>query len=206
MVAIIDCGMGNSGAIANMLLHIGVECSVSAEASLIASASHIILPGVGAFDSGMRQLHERNLLPVLNSAIERGKPILGICLGMQLMGEASEEGTLPGLGWLKAHTVRFTFTDGATPGLRVPHMGWNNVRVVQSTDLLRGLEHENRFYFVHSFHMVAEDPSIITAWTNHGYDFAAVVHRKNIFGVQFHPEKSHRFGMQLLKNFTQIQC
>lgn len=206
MVAIIDYGMGNSGAIANMLQHIGVECNISAEALLIASASHIILPGVGAFDSGMRQLQERRLLPVLNTAVDQNKPILGICLGMQLMGKASEEGALPGLGWLEAYSVRFAFAAGAAPGLRIPHMGWNNVRVVQSTELLHRLEQDNRFYFVHSFHLVAKNPSIIAAWTNHGYDFAAVVRRKNIFGVQFHPEKSHRYGMQLLKNFVQIPC
>lgn len=201
MIVIVDYDMGNVGSIANMLLKIGAPAVITADANQIEAADKLILPGVGAFDTGMSNLQRSGLLPVLNAKVEQGTPVLGICLGMELLTLGSEEGECAGLGWIAGRTVRFRFPDG-TDRLNVPHMGWNRVRPTASTTLLHGLAAENRFYFVHSYHVLCDAEADVAGWTPYGYDFASVVEHDNVMGTQFHPEKSHRFGMALLRNFA----
>jgi len=203
MIVIIDYGLGNLGSVANMLKKIGVQAVVSSDPVVIASADKLILPGVGSFDTGMKNLKERGLLSLLNDRVLNDKiSILGVCLGMQLLGKRSEEGLLPGLNWLDAETIRFKFEDDKA-NLKIPHMGWNTLNVCQRHPLLAGLELDNRFYFVHSYHVACKNPPNILAQTTYGFDFTSAVLKENIMGVQFHPEKSHKFGMRLLKNFVE---
>lgn len=203
MIVIIDYGLGNLGSIVNMLKKIGAPVTLSSDASVIEKADKLILPGVGAFDHGMRNLTALRLVPVLHrKVIEEKTPILGLCLGMQLFTRSSEEGRLPGLGWLDAATVRFRF-DQTQAKLRVPHMGWNFIKICQAHPIFEGLYEEARFYFVHSFHVLCHDEQDVLAKTEYGYAFPSVIGRENIVGTQFHPEKSHKFGMKLLKNFVE---
>jgi glutamine amidotransferase len=203
MIAIVDYRMGNLGSIRNMLRRLGAEAAISGDAGEIEKADRLILPGVGAFDEAMRRLHESGLLPLLRrKVLDGGTPILGICLGMQLLTERSEEGELPGLGWIEGETVRFRF-DPKERGLRVPHMGWNSVKPRRADCLFHGADDETGFYFVHSYHAVLRHPEDILAETEHGYEFPSALRRGCIFGTQFHPEKSHRHGMLLLKNFLE---
>jgi glutamine amidotransferase len=204
MVIIINYGMGNLGSIVNMFKKIGVTAKVSSTEEDITTAERIVLPGVGAFDTGMARLNELGLIPLLNeNIIKREVPVLGLCLGMQLITRGSEEGNQPGLGWIAADTIRFRF-DPKSNGLKIPHMGWNTVRVMSSHKLFNQLTEDARFYFVHSYHVVCDHPENILAYTEHGYEFASAIQCGNVMGVQFHPEKSHRFGMQLLRNFMEI--
>ncbi|MGZ8422105.1 MAG: imidazole glycerol phosphate synthase subunit HisH [Acidimicrobiia bacterium] len=197
---VVDYGMGNVGSILNMLKRVGVPARVSSEAAEIAAAERLILPGVGAFDTGMQHLHESGLIDVLNhKVLEERVPTLGICLGMQLLMRTSQEGRHPGLGWIAGVTVGFP--DEGLGDLKVPHMGWNTVQVCRNDSLFQGLEQAARFYFVHSYYVVCDRDEDVLAWTTHGVRFASSVQQNNIVGTQFHPEKSHRFGMQLLKNF-----
>jgi glutamine amidotransferase len=162
------------------------------------------LPGVGAFDNGTRNLHDRGLFSVLNNKVLRGKtPILGLCLGIQLFALRSEEGKLSGLNWIDADVVRFR-SEGVLSGLKIPHIGWNFINIEQPCPIWRGLESKDmRFYFVHSFHVVPKDSSNVLATSFHGFKFVAAVIKGNIMGMQFHPEKSHKFGMKLLQNFVE---
>lgn len=202
MIVIVDYGMGNLASIANMLQRVGSRGVISGDPALISGAEKLILPGVGSFDAAMRNLSERGLLPVLSEKVcLRKTPVLGICLGMQLLTSRSEEGELPGLGWISAETRRFDFPQG---GLKIPHMGWNSVREEKDSPLLSGTGGEQRFYFVHSYHVVCHDRRDVLATASYGGDFVAAVSRDNIYGVQFHPEKSHRFGMGLMKNFAEL--
>jgi glutamine amidotransferase len=203
MIVIVDYGLGNLGSIVNMLKKIGAHATLSADASVIEKATKLILPGVGAFDHGMKNLTDLGLVPVLNKKVIVEKtPILGLCLGMQLFTRRSEEGRLPGLGWLDAETVRFRLDQTQTK-LRVPHMGWNVIKVCQTNPIFEGLYEEARFYFVHSFHVLCHDAQDVLAQTHYGYEFPSVIGHGNIIGTQFHPEKSHKFGMKLLKNFVE---
>ena len=203
MIAIVDYGMGNLGSIANMLKKVGAQSTISSDPQIITAADKLVLPGVGAFDNGMRNLAQRGLVELLNAQVlQHKKPILGLCLGMQLFTRASEEGQLKGLGWINAQTVRFKF-DQANADLKIPHMGWNTLRIHRPHPLLADLEADARFYFVHSYHLICNDPESALATTTYGYDFASVVAQDNILGAQFHPEKSHKFGMKLLKNFAE---
>jgi len=200
MIAIIDYGLGNLASMLNMLKKIGASAILSSDHDTIAKADKLILPGVGSFDSGMQNLVKRNLIPLLNKIVlEEQIPILGVCLGMQLLGRKSEEGSLPGLGWLDAETFRFKF-QVASANLKIPHMGWNQVTVRKPHPLFAGLEEINRYYFVHSYHVICANPDNKLATTSYGFDFTSAVVKDNIMGVQFHPEKSHKFGMRLLKN------
>jgi len=202
MIVIVDYGLGNIGSIVNMFKKAGVAATISSDPAVIEKADKLILPGVGAFDAGMKNLETRGLIPLLNfRVLEQQTPILGVCLGMQLLCKWSEEGQLPGLGWLDAEVVRFKF-DSNSGDLKIPHMGWNTLTAHTPHPLFADLEAENRFYFVHSYHVVCADQSNVLAQTNYGFDFTAAVVKDNIMGVQFHPEKSHKFGMRLLKNFA----
>lgn len=204
MVIIIDYGIGNQGSILNMLKKVGAKAIISSNISDISNADKIILPGVGAFDTGMRNLAQDGLIEVLNKKVIREKtPILGICLGMQLLTKSSEEGNSHGLGWIDAQTVRFKF-DKKNTILKIPHMGWNTVQLNKKSQLFKEMFAEPRFYFVHSYHVVCNNKQDILTKTNHGYEFVSSIQKDNIMGVQFHPEKSHKFGMKLLKNFVEL--
>jgi glutamine amidotransferase len=186
-----------------MLKKIGTPSIVSGSVDVIQRADKLILPGVGAFDNGMKNISEMGLLPVLNDQVlEKGTPILGICLGMQLLTDKSEEGSLPGLGWIEGRTVRFSF-DSQRKDLKIPHMGWNTVKVRKQGSLFTGMEDTPRFYFVHSYHVTCNRQEDVLGTTEHGYEFSSAISRGNILGTQFHPEKSHRFGMTLLRNFVE---
>ena len=200
MVAIINYGLGNLGSIANMLKVIGEKSVITAEKNEIEAADRIILPGVGAFDAGMERLAEAGLVDVLREqALEKKKPILGICLGMQLLGRKSEEGRLEGLGLIPFDNIRFRLEES---DLKVPHMGWDIVTFQQKNPLLEEIEGTQRYYFVHSYHARCDAPENVLMTCDYGYEFAAAVVQDNIYGVQFHPEKSHDFGMALLNNFV----
>lgn len=201
MIAIIDYDIGNLGAVANMLSRIGASCAITSDKEAVARASGIILPGNGSFDACMRNFNASGLRDIVERRVQDGIPLLGICVGAQMLGKASEEGGEPGLGWLDMSVRKFPDIDG----LRVPHMGWNTVRCVQPDDpLCRSLDEAARFYFVHSYRLMPEDASDCLLQSHYGVDFAAGVARENIRGVQFHPEKSHRFGKQLLGAFAEL--
>ncbi|MGH9370272.1 MAG: imidazole glycerol phosphate synthase subunit HisH [Vicinamibacterales bacterium] len=201
MIAIIDYQVGNVGSIANMLRKAGAEATITGDLEQIGQADKIVLAGVGSFDTGMRKLRERGLVDLLDRRVrDGGTPLLGICLGMQFFGRGSEEGTEPGLGWLDADTVRFTLP--VASGLKIPHMGWNALDLVPGTNGDPAITPDARFYFVHSYHLVCRDEHDVLARTTYGYPFVSAVRRRNIFGVQFHPEKSHRFGLALMERFA----
>ena len=193
--------MGNLGSIQNMFKRIGVAAAITGDLERIARAEKILLPGVGAFDNAMLRIDESGLREVLDrKALVERVPVLGICLGMQLLTRSSEEGTRPGLGWVAAQTLRFP----ALPGLKVPHMGWNIVEQTRDSALTRDLAGEVRFYFVHSYYVQVDRDEDAILRANYGVGFTAALQHDNIYGAQFHPEKSHRFGMQLLKNFASL--
>lgn len=202
MISIVDYGLGNLGSISNMLRKVGADCEITAEPARLRQASKLILPGVGAFDAGMARLNESGLVPVLNELVlDKKIPVLGICLGMQLMTEGSEEGVLPGLGWIEARTTRFTPPPGSN--LKVPHMGWNVVKPSKGSPLLRDAEEEERFYFVHTYFVQCQNQDNVLLHAEYGHRFDAAFEAGNVMGVQFHPEKSHKFGMRLLRNFAE---
>lgn len=201
MITIVDYGVGNPAAIVNMLDFIGYDARISREPSEIAGADHLILPGVGAFDAAMNRLRDLNLTAVLDEAVlERKIPLLGVCLGMQLLGRRSEEGNGQGLGWIAADTVRMTPDPAA--GRKVPFMGWAEV-VSSPVATLFDPSDQPRFYFSHSYHMQCDKAVDVAANYISGQPIVCAVQNANVYGVQFHPEKSHRFGMQLLANFVE---
>lgn len=207
MIAIIDYGMGNPSSILNMLGrggHPAIMCRTPADAS---GATHFVLPGVGTFDEGVARLRERGWMNFLrDEVVARGRPLLGICLGMQLLFPVSEEGRLPGLGLVGGRVVRFDFATLPPPLPRVPLMGWKRVRpLAAGNELFAGLEAATaRFYFVHSYHCCCELDADRAAETDYGFTFTCAVRRGMTFGVQFHPEKSHRYGLKLLENFARL--
>lgn len=199
MIGIIDCGIGNLGSIQNMLKKIAVPAKILEKPDEMSGMDKLILPGVGSFDNGMNSLRGQGWIePLEKAVIEEGRVILGICLGMQMMTEGSEEGTEKGLGWIKGRAVKFSFGDS---GRKIPHMGWNIVKPVNGSDLFRSAEKELRFYHVHSYYVKLENPGEEIGSTEYEYPFTSAFRKNNIMGVQFHPEKSHKFGMELLKNF-----
>lgn len=204
MITIVNYGMGNLLSVQNMCKRIGAVCEITGDIDKINNAKKILLPGVGAFDAAVERIDSVGLREVLNAkALQEKVPVLGICLGLQLLTSSSEEGKLPGLGWIPAKTVRFQFPQ--PNGLKVPHMGWNEIHVVNQSALLNNLPEEPRFYFVHSYHAKADDEKYVLARTTYGYDFDSVItNGDNIFGAQFHPEKSHKFGMKVLDNFSKM--
>lgn len=200
MVGIINYGLGNLGSIQNMLKVIGEKSVILSDTEELDKCDRFILPGVGAFDAGMNKLNERGLAEfVKEKALVDKKPILGICLGMQLLGRKSEEGTLPGLGLIPFDNIRFRLDN---TDLKIPHMGWDVVEFKQKNPLIKNLEGIQRYYFVHSYHAKCDSRSNILMTCDYGYEFAASVVKDNVMGVQFHPEKSHDFGMALLENFV----
>ncbi len=204
MITLIDYGIGNLGSVQNMLRRIGAEFKVESQADAIAGAEKLILPGVGAFDSGMEALETRELdRAIVYAVTERKRPILGICLGMQLLSSGSDEGKRPGLNLHRSRTVRIPSASLDGQPLRVPHMGWNAVSAPHAHPLTNGLPADARFYFVHSYHVVCEDPTDVILQCQYGAPLAAAFAHENLMGVQFHPEKSHMFGITLFKNFAQ---
>jgi len=201
MITIVNYGLGNLSSIKNMFKHVGVkDVIISSEKDVISQAEKIILPGVGAFDSGMTNLIEYDLIDVLNQKvlIEK-KPCLGICLGMQLMTKKSEEGKMSGLGWFDAETLKFKYSDK----YRVPHMGWNYINKEKSNIIINNKK-RYRFYFVHSFYVKCNLKEDVLFTTDYGITFHSSIQKENIIGVQFHPEKSLRFGMEVFKKFSEF--
>ena len=203
-VVIVDCGIGNVGSVVNMIRHIGGVPLVSNDADVVAGSSHLILPGVGNFSYGMARLQEHGLVDALHSARQDGSKILGICLGMQLMTRWCEEGMSEGLGWFDFESIRFS---GQTPdGQRVlvPHMGWNRMQPAEGVNAFASVPAPSKFYFVHSYYVNAAGAEGCLATTEYGgVQFASVIGRENVLGVQFHPEKSHKYGIAILRNYLQ---
>lgn len=202
MIAVLDYGIGNVGSVLNMLKKVGAEAVLCSDIECVEASDKLILPGVGSFDAGMQKLNKSGLVNVIKKhALYDKKPLLGICLGMQMLGLESEEGTEPGLGLIPFTNKRFELKE--SPKLRIPHMGWDIVTMELPGDpIVYGLEKPQRYYFVHSYHAVCEVEEHVLMKCDYCYPFAAAVKQDNIYGVQFHPEKSHRFGMALLENFA----
>jgi len=200
-VAIINYGLGNLGSVKNMLKKVGcTNVIITNNPDEIEQADKLILPGVGAFDQGMQCLADSGLIPTLNKVVLHDKkPVLGICLGAQLMTKSSEEGVLPGLGWFDAEVKKFNLDDKK---LKIPHMGWNEVHAEKSHLTINDLEKPTRFYFVHSYYMQANNANDVLLTCNYGKSFCAAIQHENMTGMQFHPEKSHKFGMSVFASFT----
>ena len=198
MIAILDYGIGNLKSIYNMFKKVGIDSIITSDIEVIKKADKYLLPGVGSFDHGINSLKNAHFFETLEiEVLENKKPILGICLGMQLLTNSSEEGKEKGLGWIDASAIKFDLEDKS---LSIPHMGWNKINHTNTNDIFKNLE-DNRFYFVHSYHVVCNNEKNILATTNYDRTFTCSIYKDNIYGVQFHPEKSHKFGMKLLKNF-----
>lgn len=204
MITIVDYGLGNILAFANAYKRLGIPVAIAKDASDLAGATKLILPGVGAFDHAMKLLLQSGMLDALDEmVISRGVPVLGVCVGMQILAATSEEGHLPGLGWVPGK-VRAFRSNEQSARMPLPHMGWNNVRPHGGSALFAGLESEARFYFLHSYYFQCANDENILAETEYYTNFSCAVQMKNVFGVQFHPEKSHHFGTQLFKNFAEL--
>ena len=203
MITIVNYGMGNLGSVQNMYKRIGVPSEISGDPAIIAKSTRLLLPGVGAFDAAMQKIADSGLLTVLNKKVLEDKvPTLGICLGMQLLTNSSEEGILQGLGWIPAKTVKFKFAPDSK--LKVPHMGWNYVFSKKDSPLTDNLPEEPRFYFVHSYFVQCDNEEDVLTTTPYGSDFHSIIQKDNVYGAQFHPEKSHKYGMKLLANFAKL--
>ncbi|ARV09688.1 imidazole glycerol phosphate synthase subunit HisH [Winogradskyella sp. PC-19] len=202
MISIIDYGAGNLGSIENMIKRIGHKSQITNSIDLIENSEKLILPGVGSFDHGMSQLKNSGLIDVINKKVLEDKtPILGICLGMQLMTEFSEEGDHKGLGWFNAEVVKFKSEEKK---MKIPHMGWNIVDIKKESKIITDVEEEKRYYFVHSYYVKSNAEEEVLTTTNYINTFASALEKNNIFGVQFHPEKSHKFGLEVLRNFVNL--
>jgi len=201
MITIVDYGVGNLGSVYNMFQRIGIRAQVTGDHAEIRNAEKILLPGVGAFDAAMTRIREAGLTEILDhkATVDR-VPILGICLGMQLLTRSSDEGNLPGFGWIAATAHRFRSGDG----IKVPHMGWNIVEPTRDCSLTKNLPEEPRFYFVHSYYVQVDDEQDSVLRATHGITFDAAVNHGNVYGAQFHPEKSHKFGMRIFRNFADL--
>lgn len=204
MIAIVDYGSGNISAIANIYRRLHIPHVIASTPDVLDDADRVLLPGVGSFDQAMVALNNSGFRSVLDYVVlEKQTPILGICVGMQLFAKSSEEGEIAGLGWVDAEVKRFR-PETVTPSLRLPHMGWNDVQPVKATELFRNVDLGNGYYFLHSYYMQCHRLEDVLAVADYGGDFACAVSRDNVTGVQFHPEKSHAAGVQLLKNFAEI--
>lgn len=204
MIHVVDYGLGNVQAFLTMFKRLGFEATRAKTATDLTGASKIILPGVGAFDHAIELLDQSGMRPTLETLVLQDKvPVLGICVGMQILASSSDEGRLPGLGWIPGK-VRSFRTNEQSASLPLPHMGWNDVQPKPGMALFVGLESDARFYFLHSYYFACERSSHVAAVTAYGFDFSCAVSAGNVFGVQFHPEKSHHFGTKLLKNFAEL--
>ena len=199
-VSIVDYGLGNLGSVANMFKRIGADAQRVSTPQEVLDSERVLLPGVGAFDHGARRLRETGLFGPLQEFAASGRPLFGICLGMQLLFDSSEEGDESGLGLIPGHSRRFR----ADPDLRVPHMGWNVVAQRYQDPLLANSVEGSRYYFVHSFHVEPERAEDVLATTPYGVDFVSMARSGSVVGAQFHPEKSHTFGMNILRNFASL--
>lgn len=203
MIGILNYGLGNLKSIEGIINNVGGKCKIINSTAELTSVEKLILPGVGAFDHGMNGLKTGGWIEPLNEfVVEKKLPILGICLGMQLMCVSSEEGILPGLGWVNAIVKKFTFSQDSS--YKIPHMGWNTLNILQPNELLDNKEFENRFYFVHSYFVNCNEPADIISTSNYCHDFVSAFKKGNIWGMQFHPEKSHRFGKEVFKKFISL--
>jgi glutamine amidotransferase len=204
VIEIIDYGLGNTQAFVNIYQRLDIPVGLAKKAEDLSEATHIILPGVGAFDWAMSRLDMSGMLEMLNHlVIDKKIPVLGVCVGMQIMAKSSEEGTSDGLGWIDADVRRFD-AEYMQKTISLPHMGWNDVESRDNSDLFNDMGKDARFYFLHSYYFSPNNASNVIASTVYGKQFAAAVRRDNVYGVQFHPEKSHSWGIQLLKNFAGI--
>ena len=203
MIRIIDYGLGNIKAIYNVYKRLNISVGYASKPDMLEGCTHLILPGVGSFDSAMGLLENSSMYNDIKRLVVSEKiPLLGICIGMQMLAEASEEGKKKGLGWIGGSVQKIGNSNGR---VRVPHMGWNNIHVEKKSQLLSGLEEGARFYFLHSYHFSCSDSKNVLASTSYGSKISSVVENGNIYGVQFHHEKSHQFGEILLKNFSEIR-
>lgn len=203
MIAILGYGLGNIKAFANIYKGLNIPFTVAEDRQTLAAADRIILPGVGHFDHAMQRLKASGLYETLEEAVvEHGKPVLGVCVGMQMLAKSSEEGDEPGLGWIDGIVERITFPAGSPRGL-LPHMGWSTITAKADEPLLSGLDHDLGFYFLHSYRFRCNDPADVIATADYAEPFHGAVRRGNVHGVQFHPEKSHHNGTRLLKNFAE---
>lgn len=204
MIHIVDYGLGNVQAFLTMFKRLGFGAARAKTAADLIGASKIILPGVGAFDHAIELLGQSDMRPVLEALVLENKvPVLGICVGMQILATSSEEGRLPGLSWVPG-TVRSFRSIEKSAMLPLPHMGWNDVQPKPGSSIFAGLESDARFYFLHSYYFECDEPSHVAATASYGFDFSCAISAGNIYGVQFHPEKSHQFGAKLLKNFAEL--
>lgn len=202
MLVIVDYGVGNLGSLFNIFKRVGASPTISGDRNIIKSADKLVLPGVGAFDPVMKKFHESGLVDIISSKVLVDKtPILGVCVGMQMLGNGSDEGVSPGLGWIDAYCHKFS-TDNKE--IRVPHMGWNYVKKIKDNPLTNSLPQGSRFYFVHSYKMECYDPRDVLLTSNYGGEFVSAVQKENIIGTQFHPEKSHKFGVHFCKQFAEL--
>lgn len=200
MIVIINYGMGNLHSVFSQCRRLGYTPEISSKPEIISKADKLILPGVGHYKKGMEKIHSYNLFELLNDKVLNQKtPILGICLGMQLFCDESEEGDSKGLGWINAKVLKFNFKNKKK--YKVPHMGWNNIELKKNNLLTEGINEFDEFYFVHSYHVVSKTANIIVASTNYCENFVSIIIQDNIYGTQFHPEKSHQSGLKVLKNF-----
>lgn len=204
MITIIDYGLGNIRAFVNLYERLNIPVTVAKTVADLANAEKLILPGVGSFDHALSKLNHSGMIESINDLVLKNKvPVIGICSGMQIMAESSEEGSLHGLGWIPGKVKKFSFSDSANH-LPLPHMGWNSIRVTDDHILVQDMDTESRFYFLHSYYLPVSESAISLAVTEYGNTFTSIVNKDNIFGVQFHPEKSHRWGITILKNFAEL--
>jgi glutamine amidotransferase len=202
-IALVDYGMGNLNSVLKKFKHMDVDVSITSNHEEIKRSDKIILVGVGHFERAMKNLVQLDLINVLNDEVmERRKPILGICLGMHLMGLRSEEGGVSGLGWIRANVKKFQVHDSIK--YKIPHMGWNKIKKIKDSELMRGVSDTDEFYFAHSYHMDVFDSNLILNETDYSYSFVSAIEKDNIFGVQYHPEKSHDSGDILFSNFVSL--
>lgn len=204
MIAILNYGLGNLRAFANIYHRLNISHCIADTPQQIATAERLILPGVGAFDHAMQRLKSSALYqPLVEAVIDRGVPVLGVCVGMQMLARSSEEGAEPGLGWIAGEVARIRFPSHAPPGL-LPHMGWSTIKAASGERLLDGLDDELGFYFLHTYRFICDDEANVIATADYAMPFHSAVRKDNIYGVQFHPEKSHHNGVTLLKNFAGV--